>query len=134
MVAERVPCLDAGRPPTPPPVWTTFAPGGDGDERDFLIFLKDRIDRLSREVHNLDSSRAGHWLLVVEAWRKAVYEEAQTESLFLRPDPAPLGIPEDPYDLRALCWEFEDPRLREYKRLLANLFELEVRLRAMVAD
>lgn len=134
MVAERIPCLDAGRPPTPPPVFTTFAPGDDEGERDFIVFLRDRIQRIAREARSMDASRAAYWLRICDAWRKAIQDEIRVESLLSGTPGAPLGIAEDPYDLGVLRCEFGNPRCEEYRHLLSQIDEIVARCRALLRE
>lgn len=123
MVAERpIPRTAGARPPFMggPPVKTTFSHDPD-DRDDMLAYLRDNVVRLVAEADRATPSRANLYLRLLEQRREWVQREIEAETLLNASPAAPLGIPENPYDLAALPAEPRNVRERAYEDLLFQI-------------
>jgi len=114
-----LPKTAGARPPNfgGPPIGTTFS--NDPDDRDDMIVrLGDNVQRLVSQAKHSDTSSAPVYLRLLDQRRDWIRGELDAEAMLTSPPKAPLGIPENPYDLSTLTTDPIDDRHRAYARML----------------
>jgi hypothetical protein len=126
-----VPKTAGARPPNfgGPPIGTTFSNEPD-DRDDIVVTLRDNVQRLVSQAEHADRSSAATFLRLLDQRRDWIRGELSVEGMLKEPPKAPLGIPENIYDLATLSIELIDDRRKVYGRMLdqidrtmANLWE-----------
>jgi hypothetical protein len=114
-----VPKTASARPPTfgGPPIGTTFSNEPD-DRDDMLVTLKDNVNRLVNQASRADSAAAPVFLRLLDQRRDWIKGELDMEGMLNEAPKAPLGIPENLYDLATLNIDVVDERRCTYERLM----------------
>jgi hypothetical protein len=95
-----------------------------------IVSLRDNVQRLISQAESADRHSVPTYLRLLDQRRDWVKGELDVEGMLSEPPKAPLGIPENIYDLATLSLEPIDERRRSYQRMLelidrtmANLWE-----------
>ena len=119
MVLEALPKPAGARPPTfgGPPVGTTFS--NDPDDRDdMIVHLRDNVERLVRQAEKAEKAEIANYMRLLQQRRNWIQGEIEVEGMLSEAPKAPLGIPENIYDLATLTIEPTDERRRQYDRMI----------------
>ncbi|MFI5386156.1 MAG: hypothetical protein ACHQ50_08555 [Fimbriimonadales bacterium] len=123
MVLEApVPKTSGARPPNfgGPPIGTTFS--NDPDDRDeMIVSLKDNVQRLVHQAEHSDRHNVPTFLRLLDQRRDWIKGELDVEGMLNEPPKAPLGIPDNGYDLATLSIEPIDDNRRTYERMLEEI-------------
>lgn len=123
MVLEApIPKTAGARPPTfgGPPIGTTFSNEPD-DRDDSLVSLRDNVQRLVRQAERADRQNVPTFLRLLDQRRDWIKGELDVEGLLNESPKAPLGIPDNFYDLSTLTIEPIDERRKSYERMIEVL-------------
>jgi hypothetical protein len=114
-----IPNTAAGRPPIfgGPPIGTTFSNEPD-DRDDMIVSLRENVQRLVAQAESADRGAFSTYLRLLDQRRDWVKGELSVEGMLSDVPKAPLGIPENIYDLATLSCEPVDERRRAYQRML----------------
>ena len=83
-----------------------------------IVHLRDNVQRLVRQAESSDRQSSGVFLRLLDQRRDWIKGELDVEGMLREAPTAPLGIPENMYDLAALTVEPVDERTRHYRQLL----------------
>lgn len=83
-----------------------------------LTHLKDNVQRLVYQAERADRRSAPTFLRLLDQRREWIKGEMDVECMLSDLPNAPLGIPENLYDLATLSLEPIDERRRSYERML----------------
>lgn len=114
-----IPKTAGARPPTfgGPPIGTTFCNEPD-DRDDMIVSLRDNVHRLISQAEKSEPQSSGLFLRLLDQRREWIKGEMDVEGMLTEPPKAPLGIPENVYDLATLTTEPPDERTRNYQQML----------------
>jgi hypothetical protein len=117
-----IPKTSGARPPNfgVPPIGTTFCPDPD-DRDDMLVTLKDNVKRLISQARLSDRANAPTFMRLLDQRRDWLRGELDVEGMMTEPPKAPLGIPENFYDLSTLTTEPIDDRRRDYEGMIDQI-------------
>lgn len=119
MVLEAIPKTAGARPPTfgGPPIGTTFSNEPDGSD-DHIVSLHDNVSRLVAQAERSSTSEWPLFMRLLDQRRTWIRRELDMEGLLSEDPKAPLGIPDNAYDLTALSIEPVDDRRKTYERMV----------------
>lgn len=119
MVLEAIPKTAGARPPTfgGPPIGTTFS--NEPDDRDsMLVHLQDNVQRLVFEARNSPRAEISKFMRLLDQRRDWIKNELDVIGMLSAAPKAPLGIPENIYDLANLSRDPSADERRPYERML----------------
>ena len=123
MVLEApTPKTAGGRPPTfgNPPIGTTFS--NDPDDRDdMIVSIRDNVQRLITQAHSADKRSLPIFMRLLDQRRDWIKGELDVEGMLTEPPRAPLGIPENAYDLASLRMDPIDDNRKTYQSMLESI-------------
>src|SRR5579862_8463007 len=86
-----------------------------------LTTLRDNVQRLVNQAEKADGTSAAQYFRLLDQRRNWIRDEIDAEGLLSETPKAPLGIPENPYDLSSLSIEPIDARRRTYDQIVVMI-------------